>query len=590
MSSISSKKGQHNGAWLGSDIHAEHVDTLHHRRMLPPTSLVTLRIPGAENAPKPQEGEVVLFEEHFYSGFGLPASAFINKFLSFFGLQPHHLAPNTILQLASFVVLCEVFLGIEPRLDLWQSLFFFKQKSKKMDKDELEKLDDPRPMIPCGAALVHHWTKCGFPQMPLRDSIKQWQSDFFYVKNASPTRDAINMPPLLHRASNGEEELAGQVPHVGSRGGAYRRLPRQLEEQQPLGPRPAHHHDDTLDPASTETASSDMPDERPARSLPALHQKFPPWGGGEEREPDLLANMDEGGDWEWGLVSYDRNHPPPMLFGKLQELTPPAPDMEMSDPSEIEEEGMIETRDAVSEEALESRAEAAKPSEPDTSAPVDLEVNLEAPKMAMDASDAADPPPAAKTTPAGTSMEPDTKQPPEADAHIMTNHGLSSPRAGSNAGSRPMTTWRMANAECLTLTPGVGLSSVPELVAMFASSWDKVKQAARVAHSDLERLEERTRGRLKTAHLEEMKLKDAALNKKEEALIQKHAQLAKVLETAAALQEKISSAAQASQVRELEALEDAHETDTHFDRVFPETREAAETAFEVSRVERRVAG
>ena len=42
------------------------------------------------------------------------------------------------------------------------------------------------------------------------------------------------------------------------------------------------------------------------------------------------------------------------LFGKLQELTPPAPDVETSDPSEIEDEGMIEPRDTVSEEALES--------------------------------------------------------------------------------------------------------------------------------------------------------------------------------------------------------------------------------------------
>ncbi|KAE8781163.1 hypothetical protein D1007_45607 [Hordeum vulgare] len=25
------------------------------------------------------------------------------------------------------------------------------------------------------------------------------------------------------------------------------------------------------------------------------------------------ANMDEGGDWEWGLVPYDRAHPPPVV-------------------------------------------------------------------------------------------------------------------------------------------------------------------------------------------------------------------------------------------------------------------------------------
>ncbi|KAE8789689.1 hypothetical protein D1007_36119 [Hordeum vulgare] len=89
-----------------------------HRRLLPPASLVAVRIPGAETSPKPQEGEVVVFDEHFYRGFGLPASAFFNNFLTFFGLQPHHLVPNAILQLASFVVLCEGFLGIEPCLDL----------------------------------------------------------------------------------------------------------------------------------------------------------------------------------------------------------------------------------------------------------------------------------------------------------------------------------------------------------------------------------------------------------------------------------------------------------------------------------------
>ncbi|KAE8792072.1 hypothetical protein D1007_33498 [Hordeum vulgare] len=173
MSSSSSKRGQHNGAWLGCDICAKHIDALRHRRMLPPASLVAVRIPGAENAPTPQEGEVVVFDEHFYGGFGLPASTFFCNFLTFFGLHPHHLVPNSILQLTSFVVLCDGFLWIEPRLDLWQSLFFFKQQSIKMDKAEVEKLDGPRLMTPCGAELVHHRTKSGFPQMPLQDTVKQ---------------------------------------------------------------------------------------------------------------------------------------------------------------------------------------------------------------------------------------------------------------------------------------------------------------------------------------------------------------------------------------------------------------------------------
>ncbi|KAE8810706.1 hypothetical protein D1007_12506 [Hordeum vulgare] len=121
-------------------------------------------IPGAETAPTTQEEQVVLFDKHFYRGFTLPASTFFSNWLIFFGLQPHHLAPNAILQPSAFVVLCEGFLGIEPHLDLWQSLLFFKQQSTKMEKAERGKLDGPCPMTPCGAALVHHCSKFGFPR------------------------------------------------------------------------------------------------------------------------------------------------------------------------------------------------------------------------------------------------------------------------------------------------------------------------------------------------------------------------------------------------------------------------------------------
>ncbi|KAE8799202.1 hypothetical protein D1007_25489 [Hordeum vulgare] len=125
-----------------------------------------------------------------------------SNFLIFFGLQLHHPVPNAILQLAAYVVMCEGFLGIDPRLDLWQKLFFFKQQSIKMDKAEVEKLTGPRLMTPCSATLVNHRTTCGFPQMPLQDSIKLWQRGFFYVKNVDPSHDSLNLLPsssLLRR-------------------------------------------------------------------------------------------------------------------------------------------------------------------------------------------------------------------------------------------------------------------------------------------------------------------------------------------------------------------------------------------------------
>ncbi|KAE8802511.1 hypothetical protein D1007_21695 [Hordeum vulgare] len=114
------------GASLGNNVDAGLIDALHHHRLLPPASQVSVRLPGSEASPTPVAGEVVVFAEHFYRGFGLSARSFFAEWLQFFGLQPHHLAPNAILQLAAFVVLCKGFVGIEPRVDLWRSLFFFK--------------------------------------------------------------------------------------------------------------------------------------------------------------------------------------------------------------------------------------------------------------------------------------------------------------------------------------------------------------------------------------------------------------------------------------------------------------------------------
>ena len=93
----SAQQASSQGAWLGSDVDEGHIGVLRHHRLLPPASQVSVRLPSSETAPAPAAGEVVVFVEHFYRGFGLPASSFFAEWLQFFGLQPHHLASNTIL-------------------------------------------------------------------------------------------------------------------------------------------------------------------------------------------------------------------------------------------------------------------------------------------------------------------------------------------------------------------------------------------------------------------------------------------------------------------------------------------------------------
>ncbi|KAI5021698.1 hypothetical protein ZWY2020_058428 [Hordeum vulgare] len=359
----SSKKSSSQGAWLGSEIYEGHIEALRHRRLLPPASRVLVQIPGPETAPTPSEGEIVVFDEHFYTHFGIPASPFLSKWLHFFGVQPHHLAPNAILQLSAFVVLCEGFLGIEPRLDLWRSLFFFKQQSIAMDNSALEKHTGPRPMMPCGAALVHHRSKSGFPQMPLQESIKKWQKGFFYVKNVNPAHDALNMLPFNINPPtklNWGVKFPKPIPEVAQIG-AHLDI---LEKRGFLG----------CDLLTTMVTGRILPLQRrphlvcqmsgrhdPCRTFT---KRFTP--SAVEREVNLIstARMDDSGNWAWGMIPYSSRLVEPAInyfaqvFEKLQAaLNPPAPHVATSDASEIEDEGMNESHLASSEgteNALES--------------------------------------------------------------------------------------------------------------------------------------------------------------------------------------------------------------------------------------------
>ena len=115
------------GQWDGSDVLPEHIDILRRSRKLPPADKIAVRLaPVMEIRPAPQQGERVIFRSHFPCGFGLPASGFFRSFLDFFHIQPHHLTPNTITTISSFVVLYEAYLGILPTVELWTELFYVK--------------------------------------------------------------------------------------------------------------------------------------------------------------------------------------------------------------------------------------------------------------------------------------------------------------------------------------------------------------------------------------------------------------------------------------------------------------------------------
>ena len=75
----------------------------------------------------------------------------------YYGLDFHDLAPDSILHISSFIVVCEAFLCITPHFDLW--IKTFNVKPKMIDGRHAE----------CGGAIISKgadapWPKGSFPE------------------------------------------------------------------------------------------------------------------------------------------------------------------------------------------------------------------------------------------------------------------------------------------------------------------------------------------------------------------------------------------------------------------------------------------
>lgn len=177
---------QRRGTWQGSAVTEAHIEWARKSRRIP--SGVAHRIPPAgEISPSPLRGEWVIFLSHLQRGFGLPASNFFCGFLRAFGLQPHHLPPNVLVFLSSFVAFFEGYLGIWPKLHHWSHYFCFRAQT-------VQGLDtEAKPLVACGAASVIPRRGVDFLRVPGLQSAHKWQRTYFYVSNKTP-EDLVNLP------------------------------------------------------------------------------------------------------------------------------------------------------------------------------------------------------------------------------------------------------------------------------------------------------------------------------------------------------------------------------------------------------------
>ena len=80
-------------------------------------------MPGTESTPQPPAGYVVSFVNFHDRGFALPANRFFRGLLHEYGIRLHHLNPNGIQDIATFIAICEGYLRTPPHFNLWKHFF-----------------------------------------------------------------------------------------------------------------------------------------------------------------------------------------------------------------------------------------------------------------------------------------------------------------------------------------------------------------------------------------------------------------------------------------------------------------------------------
>ena len=120
------------GDWRRCSVPHNELVKLQAGGYLPPAFMVPVRTGLAtyqggkqvEATTSPNKGERVCFVPYLIRGLGFPIHPFLRGLLEFYGLQLHNLTRASILHIAGYVALCELFLGCEAHFELGYSSLY----------------------------------------------------------------------------------------------------------------------------------------------------------------------------------------------------------------------------------------------------------------------------------------------------------------------------------------------------------------------------------------------------------------------------------------------------------------------------------
>jgi hypothetical protein len=111
------------GEWTHSKCSLNNLNKLVSEGLLQDKNLVNWRPSFREPFPMENIDEIVTFYHFAEWGLALPSCSFFRGLLYYYGLELHHLNPNSICHIAIFIHFYEAFFGIESHWDLFRFLF-----------------------------------------------------------------------------------------------------------------------------------------------------------------------------------------------------------------------------------------------------------------------------------------------------------------------------------------------------------------------------------------------------------------------------------------------------------------------------------
>ena len=109
--------------WRKSKMSQAAVQKLENMGLFQSQAVIQWRAGEGEDYPFEGTLETIVFRDFVERGFAVPVSKFVHALLHFWGIQLHHLTPQSILHLSIFTHFCEAFLGILPHFHLFQYFF-----------------------------------------------------------------------------------------------------------------------------------------------------------------------------------------------------------------------------------------------------------------------------------------------------------------------------------------------------------------------------------------------------------------------------------------------------------------------------------